>query len=111
MSDWRGQYCNLAMSGLAVLQSKFDFFCAITLAAISPANATPSEEISVAGNSGYLFKPNIGTAKNAILPCANLGATRTINVSTLVSEQAAFCNILATNSGLSSANKLFLKTR
>ncbi len=77
--------------------------------ATSPAGATLAEANSVAGNAGYVFKPNLATAGNAILPCANLNIAKTNNVNTLTAGQTTVYTIVATNGGPSAANNAVFK--
>lgn len=81
----------------------------IASTAISPAGSVLSEGSSVEGNAGYAFKPNTATAANAILACANVGITKTNNVSTLVAGQTVVYDIVASNGGPSNANNSVLK--
>ena len=77
--------------------------------ATSPASSVLAEGTSVEGNATYVFKSNVATASNAVLPCANLSITKTNNVSAVVAGQTVVYNIVATNGGPSSANNASLK--
>ena len=77
--------------------------------ATSPAGSVLTEGTSLAGNAAYVFKPNVATASNSVLPCANLSITKTDNLSTVVAGQTVIYNIVATNGGPSSANNTTLK--
>jgi uncharacterized repeat protein (TIGR01451 family) len=77
--------------------------------ATSPAGSALLEGTSVEGNAGYLFKPNAASVSNAILPCANLGISKTNYVSTLTAGQTVVYDIVASNGGPSAANNTVLK--
>jgi uncharacterized repeat protein (TIGR01451 family) len=77
--------------------------------ATSPAGSALLEGTSVEGNAGYLFKPNAASVSNGILPCANLGVSKTNYVSTLTAGQTVVYDIVASNGGPSAANNTVLK--
>jgi uncharacterized repeat protein (TIGR01451 family) len=81
----------------------------IALTATSPAGSALAEGTSVQGNSGYVFKPNVATANNSFLPCANLGVTKTNNVNTLVAGQTVVYDVVVSNGGPSAANNAILQ--
>ena len=76
----------------------------IAATAVSPAGSLLKEGTSVAGNPGYVFKPNLASTSNAILPCANLSITKTNNVSALQAGQTVVYDIAVANGGPSGAN-------
>ena len=100
-------YCGGAVTNTSTIGSQIGSVVGST--AISPAGSTLSEGASVAGNAGYVFKPNSATASNPILPCANLSITKTNNVATLVAGQTVVYNIVAANGGPSAANSTVLQ--
>ena len=81
----------------------------IASTATSPAGSALAEGTSVAGNPGYVFKPNSASVGTPILACANLSITKTNNVSTLVAGQTVVYDIVASNGGPSAANNSVLK--
>ncbi len=81
----------------------------IAVTAISPAGNALAEGTTVQGNAAYVFKPNVATASNSFLPCANLSITKTNNVSSLVAGQTVVYDVVVTNAGPSAANNAVLQ--
>lgn len=81
----------------------------IASTATSPAGSLLVEGTSVQGSAGYVFQPNAATASNPVLPCANLGITKSNNVTTLTAGQTTVYDIVASNGGPSNANNTVIK--